>query len=81
MDRGTAHVYKGNYSTWLTQRQNRMNLEKKSDAARAKAMQAELEWIRQGAKVRNLCRLCSAPHQLTHRPSPSHSLPGPTIQG
>lgn len=47
VDRGNLYAYSGNYSTWLEKKQSRMDLESKSDARRAKAMQEELEWIRQ----------------------------------
>ena len=51
LDRGTAYTYEGNYSVWLDQRQTRLNMEKKADVQKSKALKEELAWIRQGAKV------------------------------
>ena len=44
--------YKGNYSTWLDQKQARLESENKGEEARAKALKKELEWVRQNAKGR-----------------------------
>jgi len=52
LDRGQGIPYKGNYSEWLTQKQNRLESEKKGEEARAKALKKELEWVRQNAKGR-----------------------------
>ena len=52
LDRGYGIPYKGNYSDWLLQKQNRLEAEQKGEEARAKALKKELEWVRQNAKGR-----------------------------
>ncbi|MDO4794908.1 MAG: energy-dependent translational throttle protein EttA [Brachymonas sp.] len=52
LDRGHGIPYKGNYSTWLEQKEKRLEQEQKSEDARAKAMKKELEWARQNPKGR-----------------------------
>lgn len=52
LDRGYGHPYKGNYSSWLEQKQARLEAENKGEEARAKALKKELEWVRQNAKGR-----------------------------
>ncbi len=52
LDRGHGIPYKGNYSLWLEQKQQRLATESKQEAARAKAMKTELEWVRANAKGR-----------------------------
>jgi sulfate-transporting ATPase len=52
LDRGHGIPYKGNYSTWLEQKQGRLETEQKGEEARAKALKKELEWVRQNAKGR-----------------------------
>ena len=52
LDRGRGIPYKGNYSDWLLQKQNRLESEQKGEEARAKALKKELEWVRQNAKGR-----------------------------
>ncbi len=52
LDRGYGIPYKGNYSTWLDQKQARLESENKGEEARAKALKKELEWVRQNAKGR-----------------------------
>ena len=52
LDRGYGIPYKGNYSTWLDQKQARLESEQKGEEARAKALKKELEWVRQNAKGR-----------------------------
>ncbi len=52
LDRGHGIPYKGNYSEWLLQKQNRLESEQKGEEARAKALKKELEWVRQNAKGR-----------------------------
>lgn len=52
LDRGHGIPYKGNYSSWLEQRGDRLAQEQRSEDARAKAMKKELEWVRQNAKGR-----------------------------
>ncbi|HOK10859.1 MAG TPA: energy-dependent translational throttle protein EttA, partial [Ottowia sp.] len=52
LDRGHGIPYKGNYSSWLEQKEARLEQEKKSEDARTKAMKKELEWARQNPKGR-----------------------------
>ncbi len=52
LDRGHGIPWKGNYSSWLEQKEARLELETKQESARIKAMKQELEWVRQNAKAR-----------------------------
>lgn len=52
LDRGHGIPWKGNYSSWLEQKEKRLENEAKSEAARVKAMKQELEWVRQNTKGR-----------------------------
>ncbi|MCO1836874.1 energy-dependent translational throttle protein EttA [Pseudomonas aeruginosa] len=52
LDRGHGIPFEGNYSGWLESKAARLAQEAKQEASRAKAMKAELEWVRQGAKGR-----------------------------
>ncbi|HCC81659.1 MULTISPECIES: energy-dependent translational throttle protein EttA [unclassified Methylophaga] len=52
LDRGRGIPYEGNYSSWLEQKDQRLAQESKQEASHNKAIQAELEWVRQGAKGR-----------------------------
>lgn len=52
LDRGHGIPWKGNYSSWLEQKEARLAQESKSEAARMKAMKQELEWVRQNPKGR-----------------------------
>lgn len=52
LDRGHGIPWKGNYSSWLEQKEKRLENEAKSEVARVKAMKQELEWVRQNAKGR-----------------------------
>lgn len=52
LDRRHGIPWKGNYSSWLEQKEKRLENEAKSEAARVKAMKQELEWVRQNAKGR-----------------------------
>ena len=53
LDRGHGIPWEGNYSSWLEQKEQRLQTEEKQESARHKAMLAELEWVRQGAKGRH----------------------------
>ncbi|KAG3105413.1 Energy-dependent translational throttle protein [Phytophthora idaei] len=59
LDRGETYAYEGNYTEWLTQRRNRFNMQRKSDAIRAKQIASEIAWSRdhQGSKKANKARL------------------------
>ncbi|MCF7201673.1 energy-dependent translational throttle protein EttA [Pseudomonas oligotrophica] len=52
LDRGMGIPFEGNYSQWLESKAARLEQEAKQEAAHSKAMKAELEWVRQGAKAR-----------------------------
>jgi sulfate-transporting ATPase len=52
LDRGYGIPWKGNYSSWLEQKEARLETEAKQEAARIKAMKHELEWVRQNPKGR-----------------------------
>ncbi len=52
LDRGEGIPWKGNYSSWLEQKQNRLAQEEKSESKRRKTLQRELEWIRMAPKAR-----------------------------
>jgi sulfate-transporting ATPase len=52
LDRGYGIPWEGNYSSWLEQKEKRLQVESSQEAARIKAMQAELEWVRQNPKGR-----------------------------
>ncbi len=52
LDRGEGIPWKGNYSSWLDQKSQRMAQESKSASKRQKTLERELEWVRQGAKGR-----------------------------
>src|SRR5512143_2351373 len=52
LDRGYGIPWKGNYSSWLEQKEARLAVEQKQEAARIKAMHREVEWVRQNAKGR-----------------------------
>ncbi len=54
LDRGFGIPWKGNYSSWLEQKEQRLAIESKQEAARIKAMQRELEWVRKNAKGRQV---------------------------
>ena len=53
LDRGHGIPWEGNYSSWLEQKSQRLELEEKQTAARQKSMKAELEWVRSNAKGRH----------------------------
>ena len=52
LDRGYGIPWKGNYSSWLEQKKNRLALEEKSESRRQKTLERELEWIRMSPKAR-----------------------------
>lgn len=52
LDRGEGYPFKGNYSSWLEQKNQRLALENKHESERQKEIQRELEWIHMGAKGR-----------------------------
>jgi sulfate-transporting ATPase len=52
LDRGRGIPWKGNYSSWLEQKEARLQIEAKQESARIKAMKQELEWVRGNPKAR-----------------------------
>ncbi|WP_078118742.1 energy-dependent translational throttle protein EttA [Thiosocius teredinicola] len=52
LDRGHGIPWEGNYSSWLEQKENRLELEEKQEQGRIKAMKEELEWVRSNPKGR-----------------------------
>jgi sulfate-transporting ATPase len=52
LDRGEGIPWKGNYTSWLEQKQERLKKEEKTESKRQKTLQRELEWVRMGAKGR-----------------------------
>ncbi|MBD3755277.1 MAG: energy-dependent translational throttle protein EttA [Gammaproteobacteria bacterium] len=53
LDRGEGIPYQGNYSSWLEQKEKRLEQEAKTEAARIKTMKSELEWVRANPKGRH----------------------------
>jgi sulfate-transporting ATPase len=53
LDRGHGIPWEGNYSSWLEQKDQRLEIEEKQASTRQKAIKAELEWVRSGAKGRH----------------------------
>ncbi|MGD9732585.1 MAG: energy-dependent translational throttle protein EttA [Desulfamplus sp.] len=53
LDRGEGIPWKGNYSSWLEQKQNRLKTEEKKESKRQKTLERELEWIRMSPKGRH----------------------------
>ena len=52
LDRGEGVPWKGNYSSWLEQKQKRLEVEEKTESSRRKQLARELEWVRMSAKAR-----------------------------
>jgi ATP-binding cassette ChvD family protein len=62
LDRGEGIPWKGNYSSWLEQKENRLRLEEKAESERQKTLQRELEWIRmtpKGRQAKSKARIAS----------------------
>jgi ATP-binding cassette ChvD family protein len=53
LDRGEGIPWRGNYSSWLEQKENRLRLEEKAESERRKTLQRELEWVRMSPKGRH----------------------------
>jgi len=88
LDRGHGIPFEGNYSGWLDAKANRLETEAKQESAHAKAMKAELEWVRQGAKGRQskskarLTRFAEMQSQEFQRRSETNEIyipPGPRL--
>ncbi len=53
LDRGAGIPWKGNYSSWLEQKENRLELEEKAESAKRRTLQRELEWIKMSPRARH----------------------------
>ncbi len=90
LDRGHGIPWEGNYSSWLEQKEQRLQTEAKQEAARIKAMKQELEWVRSNPKARQakskarLARfeeLSSAEFQERNETNEIYIPPGPRLGG
>ena len=88
LDRGRGIPWEGNYSSWLEQKEKRLEIEARQESARIKAMQSELEWVRANPKARQakskarLARyeeLASADAQKRHETNEIYIPPGPHL--
>ncbi|MDD3447884.1 MAG: energy-dependent translational throttle protein EttA [Gammaproteobacteria bacterium] len=88
LDRGHGIPWEGNYSSWLEQKEKRLEQEQKQEAARIKAMKHELEWVRSNPKGRHakskarLARfeeLQSADYQKRNETNELYIPPGPRL--
>ncbi len=88
LDRGYGIPWEGNYSSWLDQKERRLELEEKTEAARVKTMKQELEWVRANPKGRHakskarLARfdeLQSAEFQARNETNEIYIPPGPRL--
>lgn len=70
LDRGEGIPFKGNYTSWLEQKKSRLEQEEKSESQRQKALQRELEWIRQnpkGRRAKSKARISSYEQMLSEQ--------------
>jgi len=88
LDRGHGIPWEGNYSSWLEQKEQRLEIEEKQESARQRAMKAELEWVRSNPKGRHakskarLARFEELAAQETQQRNETKSLyipPGPRL--
>jgi len=88
LDRGEGIPWEGNYSSWLEQKENRLEQEEKQASARQKAMKQELEWVKSNPKGRHakskarLARfeeLCSQDYQKRNETREIYIPPGPRL--
>ena len=88
LDRGYGIPWEGNYSSWLEQKEQRLEIEAKQEAARIKAMKLELEWVRANPKARqakNKARLArfdelaSTEYQARNETNEIYIPPGPRL--
>jgi len=88
LDRGHGIPWQGNYSSWLEQKEQRLEIEARQESARIKAMQSELEWVRANPKARQakskarLARfeeLASTETQKRNETNEIYSPPGPRL--
>ena len=90
LDRGEGVPWKGNYSSWLEQKQKRLEVEEKTESARRKQLGRELEWVRLSAKARQAkgkARLARYEELLQQNPDKREASgeiyipPGPELKG
>ncbi|MXZ79775.1 MAG: energy-dependent translational throttle protein EttA [Gammaproteobacteria bacterium] len=88
LDRGQGIPWKGNYSSWLEQKELRLEQEKKTESARIKSMQSELEWVRSNpkgrqskskARLRRFEELSSSDYQKRAQTNEIYIPPGPRL--
>jgi len=88
LDRGYGIPWKGNYSSWLEQKEKRLEIERRQDAARIKTMQAELEWVRSNpkgrqtkskARLKRFEELSSSEYQARSETNEIYIPPGPRL--
>jgi len=88
LDRGHGIPWEGNYSSWLEQKEKRLEIEEKQETARQKAMKAELEWVRTNPKGRHakskarLARFDELANQETQKRNETKEIyipPGPRL--
>jgi ATP-binding cassette ChvD family protein len=88
LDRGHGIPWEGNYSSWLEQKEKRLEIEEKQETAHIKAMKEELEWVRQNpkgrqakskARVARFEELASAEFQKRNETQELYIPPGPRL--
>jgi len=88
LDRGHGLPFKGNYSSWLEQKEERLQQEERQESARQRTIREELEWVRSNPKGRRakskarLARFEELSSQTTQQRNETHSLyipPGPRL--
>lgn len=88
LDRGHGIPWQGNYSSWLEQKEARLAQEEASEKARRKAMQSELEWVRQNpkgrqakskARLKQFEEISSAKYQERNETNEIYIPPGPRL--
>ena len=88
LDRGHGIPWEGNYSSWLEQKEKRLEIEEKQETAHIKAMKQELEWVRQNpkgrqakskARVARFEELSSAEFQKRNETQELYIPPGPRL--
>lgn len=88
LDRGQGIPWKGNYSSWLEQKERRLEQEQKTESARIKSMQNELEWVRSNpkgrqskskARIKRFEELSSSNYQKRAQTNEIYIPPGPRL--
>jgi len=88
LDRGHGIPWEGNYSSWLEQKEKRLQIEEKTESARSKAMKEELEWVRANpkgrqakskARIARFDELASSDYQKRNETREIYIPPGPRL--